>query len=335
MKMANPKSALLALVVVIGSLILWGLLDTRQSARLGSPDNREPMRHDITEGNTTTEKTIELSPETSERDVRFDTFQSNVSEEIQEEADRTLEQTLFDSKYSDPREFFKLQWISGIRYKEVRRLIKKESIPTLCDMLRDQQYVSDWANVAKVICLVAEDANSLPELVRYIQQAEDWTSTTKPYRMIGKVKTLVWIGLIGGEQVDRLLRNALTAEGSVELAKDWIDGPLPSGYNTHRDEAVGLIRGSAAIGIMLSQNAESAKLVEQLYMQVHDDCRKDRRVSELYYQLIDAMVVRDFLVEKGKEQYLNLIGTNHNEFDPYLKKYAWFLAEKTSSEKTY
>ena len=84
-----------------------------------------------------------------------------------------------------------------------------------------------------------------------------------------KIESLQWIGLIGGEEADKALRQALTRDGARELIKEWIDGPLPdwvsvSWENEPKGQLIEKIQGYAAIGIVRSQNQQSIQLVEKL-----------------------------------------------------------------------
>ncbi|HUT29694.1 MAG TPA: hypothetical protein VMX13_07875 [Sedimentisphaerales bacterium] len=212
---------------------------------------------------------------------------------------------------------------------DVQQLLEESSRASLLQKLDDVNYAGQWFYIAEKLCDLSKrgDADSVRALLKYLRRGEDLkgAATEDHSRFLGKVRALRLIGRIGGKEADGILRKALTEEGSLELAKEWIDGPLPGKYNKNRTETLGVMRGSAAQGIVFAGDAENIKLVEKLYERVHEDCKNKAVVNELYYQLVDAMAARDFVADNGLEEYFNVSGNEvrAGKLDPYIKKYGW------------
>ena len=334
------RTGLFALVVLMSIVVVWSLLP-RETGGLSGPDkgkshtgrwDTRSLEGDGGTGSPAIDGIAEPPDNESGAPTEFGTLKDDVSRAIFAQSQEALDKVVFDQRYSDCREFIKLQWLNGIPYRQTRRLLEEDSLAALYQMLEDPQYASRWPDIAKIIGFISEDANSVPELVNYIRRREDWSTVRTDRegvaRIVGKVKTLLWVGLVGGETANTLLRKAVTLEGARELAKEWIDGELPGSFGNKRSELVELIQGSAAIGIVHSQHAENMRLVEQEYRQVHADCEKNKVATEYYNQLCDAMAIRDLIAEKGMKEYLGSLGAGGNELSPYLKRYSWFLRPK-------
>jgi hypothetical protein len=263
---------------------------------------------------------------------------SFVEDEILERAGGSVETALFEKRISDPRNFIKLKWAHGTEYKCAREVIGQDKLPILYDMLEDPNYARYWNNVAELIGYVSNDVNSVPVLLRYIQRddtnAWDWKSNARynGYRMImGKVRVLEWIGKIGGNRADPILRDALTEEGAQRLTKAWIDSELPVlGKKGGRKEVIQLIRGRAAQGLIYSQKAENINLVKKCYGQVHADYQASETIDCLYNGIVSAIAEQAFIEDHDLESRFNLWGSGleGNSLDSYVKKYHWYLQEK-------
>jgi len=248
--------------------------------------------------------------------------------------DGALGEALFDIQNSDPCNFVKVNWFSGMHYKTARRLIKKDKLPLLHKMLEDKSCAPDWNKAALLIGFISDDPSSVPVLLKFFQRNDSWSwksvgKSTGISRMSGKVSTLMWIGKIGGSEADSILREAVTKQGALRLASDWIDGDLVSGSKSYgnKENVVTLIRGRAAKGLAFSGNPKNIEIVKQLYAQEHAYCLKNKKVTRLYNGLVDAMSIQDFIAENGRESYLETFGES-NRLDviaPYITKYAWHL----------
>jgi len=259
-----------------------------------------------------------------------------IDSEVLQQADEALGEALFDAKYSDPRNFVRLKWFSGMPYKTARRLIKEDKLPLLYEMLEDKSYAPYWHKVALLIGYVSEDPNSVPVLLHYFQRDDSWNWKSVD-RMVGipriggKVSALKWIGKIGGDEADIILRDAVTEQGAARLANAWIEGDLLPNSSTFesKENVVELIRGRAAKGLVYSGRPENIDIVKLLYAQEDAYCRTNRKVTRLYNGLVDAMATQAFIAENSRESLLNISGaSNHLDIiEPYIRKYAWHLED--------
>jgi hypothetical protein len=228
----------------------------------------------------------------------------------------------FKTKYSDPRELFKTKWIGGLTYSRAINSFDSESIPVLHELLSDPQYSFHWYNIASSICYVSKDLNSVEEIVKYIQRPKELSN--EGFDVIAKGRILSSVGFIKNNKANDLLAKTLNVDGTAELTKNWID--KTEDYNDtipNKEEMLGLIRGSAAIGLIHSQFPTNIRLVEQLYEKEYDICKEKRINTELFNQLVDAMATKDLIEEIGMEEYLKLQGKEHNRLSPYIRKYDW------------
>jgi len=278
-----------------------------------------------------------LPPATSVPDPSFDVFHTRMLKKLSGDAEKRAGEALFDIKYSDPRKFAQLDWISGVPYKDVSRILKADSLPVLYDMLKDPKYAQHWPKIARIIGFVAYDAKdqkAVPELLAYFQRPEDFNSTGPNLawqRLYGKLSALNVIGLVGGRQADETLRSALTAEGVRTLAKDWFESPLPSAVP--KEEILAITSGLAAGGLVHSQDPQAIALVEALYTREAERCKASGSDSKLRNQLADAMIYRDIIADIGFDRYLHTLGTSfeQNEAEKHVNKY---MFQSLSSPRT-
>jgi hypothetical protein len=250
-----------------------------------------------------------------------------IDNEVYMRADEILGEALFDQKYSNPRNFIQLKWHEGMSYKHAKRLITKDKLPILYKMLKDKNYASEWAKVATLIGYVSDDPCSVPVLLEYIKRDDKWNwnvadRATSIGRLLGKISALIWIGKIGGEQANIILKNSATEQGAAQLAKNWIEGQLPTSVKS-KEEIIDYIRSNAVMGLIYSRKPENIEIARQLFTKEEARCRKNREETEFYRGSASAIAIQDFAEENGFDTYLNFLGTNQhiNAMIPYLTKY--------------
>jgi hypothetical protein len=248
-------------------------------------------------------------------------------------AKETDERAQWDKKYSDPRNFIELNWRSGMPYKEVRRLITKDKLPLLHEMLEDKKYAGDWHKVARLMGYVSDDANSVPVLLRYFQRDDSWNwKSTDNYaigqrRLSGKTDALKWIGKLGGEDAEAFLRKAVTEDGAAEVAKAWLaDGLIPdsSTFCTKANTIV-RIRGRAAEGLVFTGRVENIAIVKNHFTKEITYCAENKKYTRLYNPLRAAMAYSDFIEDHDLESLFNLFGSRERRkaLRPYIRRYRW------------
>jgi hypothetical protein len=238
----------------------------------------------------------------------------------------------------DAMEFLAIEGRSSLPYKRVREMVDPASLPRLRAALKDPAQAASWPKIARLMGCVGDDAETARDLLEYMRRAEKWDGLKDNdlfSRMTGKISTLQWVGKIGGKESVAELKKALTEAGAKDLAKEWINGPLPEWSKTEEGVTVQLIRGTAAIGLVQSQDAEGIRLVEQEYERVHEGRKNGEAVSEYYNQLVDAMASRDMIRDMGKEEFLNLSGSEikGQAIRPYLMKYNWTSQQPATTGK--
>ena len=118
---------------------------------------------------------------------------------------------------------------------------------------------------------------------------------------MGKVEAVSFLGLAGGEDAGKVLRELFTEEGAAALVEGWRDGERPASFGMDRDRAVALVRGRAAMGLVLAGRAEDVARVEKAYRAEDAECRKKQASTKLYNELVSAVAARDLIAAKGLE----------------------------------
>jgi len=329
----RKRLALAGLVLSLVCIVTWLLIALRSGVPRQSPYGLSSVGSGSGTRSTATDPAYRredggggaYAEKETDGNVSVDPAMETLNEYIYWESRRGLDMAMYEKASHDPREFVKRRWVSGMPYGEVKRLYDAKSLPLLYEMLRETQYSVHWSSVASMICFISDDPNSLREIVAYIQRPKSQSGSG--FDVVGKSKILAWVGLLPGEGKEKLLCEALTVKGAEKLTAGWIDRPEDYIQTLSRDDLVGLIRGSAAIGIVYSQNKELMVLVEQLYREEHGRCKAERKSTEFCNQLVDAMAIRDLIQKIGLSGCLNVVGTEDNQLSNYTKRYDWYLSE--------
>jgi hypothetical protein len=114
------------------------------------------------------------------------------------------------------------------------------------------------------------------------------------------------LGRFSLDQTEAILRQALTREGAEALSSNWL-GSVPE-WLAKDDEAISMVQGSAAAGLVYTQKPDNVELVRQAYETEHLRCVQRQANSELRNQLADAMADRDLISEMGIDRFWALHG---------------------------
>lgn len=247
----------------------------------------------------------EPSPDTSGIDDGFKEFHQTVGDQVSRDL---MEKGLFELKQRDPREFVRRS-DHEISPTLVRKLLTQGSLPALYALLDDPAYRQYWANVAKTICYLSDDPRSAPIIIKYIRRSDDWKQgdIAASFECAGKIKTLTWLGFLGGEEAERVLMKAMTPDGVKELTKAWINGPLPVWATKPDSEIVSFIQGSAAIGIVHSQSQQGIRKAEASYAAARTDSQQLGYFTPQFKETARAMAIRDLIQSIGMDAYLNRV----------------------------
>jgi len=228
------------------------------------------------------------------------------------------DETSFEQKYRDPREFVKREHIP---YGLTHKLINKEQLPLLHKMLEDEKYAPYWHNIARVIGYISDDPNSVPILLNYFKR-DDGSNVSS---LAGKMWSIAFIGKIGGEQADDILRQAYTRNGAAALAQNWLDKQQwPKREWKGKKDVINYITNAAIQGLVYSGKKQNIKIVEQLYKEEAAKVKKTKRPTKLCAYLVDAMAARAFIADHNDkcEAFFALTPQKQSKaLRPYLRKY--------------
>jgi hypothetical protein len=205
-----------------------------------------------------------------------------------------------------------------------RQLFDESALPVLYGLLDDPDYKPHWPNVAQMIAYLGNE-DSVPILEAYIARKDDLLDLPESQQhelMWSKVRSIQWVGMLGGAAADKLLREAMTADGAAALAANWGDSPVPPAWRRIPPDM--LVRGRAAIGLILTRDPENRKLVEAFYEEARDEAFRTKDASMVHSSgLGDAMAIRSAIEEIGYEEYLDLLGDRQywEVMTPYVRKF--------------
>jgi hypothetical protein len=211
----------------------------------------------------------------------------------------------------------------GVPYSLARSMYSSADLPELHAMLLDlKEEPAARMRAGIVIGYLSRDPSSIPVLLESVRRADDLGAQRAAGSPLGgeinwKVRALESVGLVGGDEASEILRQAITPEGAVELAKAWIDLPLP-GVAGGREQVIKEIRGRAAMGLVYTQVPRNVELVSEFYQRAEQD------PSQNFGALAEAMARRDMIVQMGLEEMLlqTTGGRGRGAIAPYLSRYS-------------
>jgi hypothetical protein len=154
-----------------------------------SSKSTEPVLHSLMDEKSTSSGVL-TKDVSNEKELNF------IDDEILKQSKSKASFAFFKSEYGDPRKFVTLKWHDGMSYDLTCRLITKDKLPMLYQMLNDKDYAPYWHNVARVIGYISNDSNSVPVLLSYFQR-DDGSEVSS---LVGKIWSIALIGKIGGDK---------------------------------------------------------------------------------------------------------------------------------------
>lgn len=241
----------------------------------------------------------------------------------------SIEQASFEARMNDPRQFARLLWDHGLSYTGTRARFNASHLGQFYPLLRDPEYRAYWGNTSKIIAFIGREAadrdKSTAVLLEYFRRPEEWKQGRQPMQVAEKINALELVGLVGGTAAEPTLLKALTREGAAEIAGEWINGPAPSYYPGTREQAIELIQGRAAKGMIYLRQPEGLAMIERMHHELDADATLRRTKHLLYDGVGSALAVRDYIADTGIDEYLKGWGENPvggiMKLQPYLKKY--------------
>lgn len=201
--------------------------------------------------------------------------------------------------------------------------VSKDQIPVLHSMLRNRKYSPYWHNIARIIGYISNDPNSIYALLDYFQRDDSWNLDTS-IKLTGKIQSISYMGYIGGEPANRIMKTCAVITGAEDLAKDWIDkiyiNDIP-GFQG-KEDIVNKIRYSALTGLALTGTKENAAFIKSTYEQERLYCETNQVKTHFFQVMVDVMALRDYVSVNGAEAYKNLLEDQKiDALSPYISKY--------------
>jgi len=323
-KEGSVKFLILIILVVLGALLLFSLFKkntekgviTRGSKSDSDLENTVSVDANVSPVESTMNeksKNTEVVATQMDDSEDLDFMDSEVLRDLRVEASEPLWKAL----YGDPEKYVKLKWHAGMPYDRTCEVITKDKLPILNEMLSDQKYAPYWHNVARVIGYISDDPNSVSILLDYFKR-DDGVNVSS---LGGKIWSIAFIGKIGGEQADEILKKAVTEDGAIEIASNWINEELWPDKNWDKSEVIGYIRNAAMRGLVLTRKSDNVDIVKNIYEDEFNRVLKTKKATRLCAYAIDSMAANDFIAEHSMEEYLNLTAVDRG-LDPYIMKYS-------------
>ncbi|MHC4527181.1 MAG: WD40 domain-containing protein, partial [Planctomycetota bacterium] len=265
--------------------------------------------------------------------------------------EQTDPQAAWHNKFCDLRDFVKHEWHDGVPfYEAARRCITKDELPQLYRMLQDKDWAPYWHIIAKTIGYVSFEADSVEGdsestavLLDYFERDEVW-NFTHVEKVSGKVRALGWIGLSGGPEADLVLRKAVTKEGALELAKNWINQEWEFPDSTAWSETeylASVINGEAFKGLVWTGKPENIERVEKLWSEQQAYVRDYPDLvtafgMRVYSELCDAVSIHDAIADIGREAFFCTLGDPTEQWEllgPYIRKRQQAQAQPVIDER--
>jgi hypothetical protein len=247
-----------------------------------------------------------------------------IDDKIIAKSDYSIDKAVFEMEYTDPRKFVKLKWRGGIPRETAIRIITKDKLSLLHEMLKDPDYAPYWHNVAMLICYISDNPASVPVLMDYFQRYDEQQSREYYPSKIGCIAD---IGRIAKKEANDLLRKAITNEGAVELSQAWIDKGKPGDF-MGRKEAIDHIRLCAMEGLIYTGIKENLELIESIYEKEYAIFKDTGELSDVLFDSAGALATRDYIEENGLDALRNLETGDGSKYlgimDKYVLKYIDF-----------
>jgi hypothetical protein len=219
--------------------------------------------------------------------------------------------------------FVRVSFHEGIPFKAAQEALDKDALPRLYAIMKDPSQSEYWDRAAALVGMIGRDAESAKELVDYAKRPIDWKVIKEERRatshVIAKAGIFRWLGRMGADEV---LVRALSPEGANEIVKAWIDDPSLPPWGRDKDQVLGMVRGSAAVGLVLTGKKENTARVDEIYQKVAV-LPISRPNEELYNQVVDAMAIKQLIADQGLDRYEQALGTIEmgSLLRPYLRKF--------------
>ncbi len=200
----------------------------------------------------------------------------------------------------------------------IKTCVPQEKTGLLHEMLQDKKYQQHWPNVALVLSIISEDANSLPLIVEYVKRPDIsiFVST--------KLKPLMYLGRFKSPLAKEVLLAASTKDGAKELCKAWIDQiSYDKEWINSPHDVIRFSQEMAIRGLPYLDNEESDNRLIEIYETFKYGILTGEVPNVPLSTISQAMGIKDFVKDYGAEQAYFYLGnrTRNNPRTQYLDKY--------------
>ncbi|MCH7960354.1 MAG: hypothetical protein IID08_09490 [Candidatus Hydrogenedentes bacterium] len=197
----------------------------------------------------------------------------------------------------------------------------------LIDMLNDEEYVADWRYISRYIGYAGESDLATSAIIEYATRDEDidLLSILRPIDLysllLNKACSIYYLGLTRGEKANEYLRKSISAEGAAEITEKWIHIPESLSNEIDKELVNRSVRASAALGLVLTQDPENIRIVQDLHTKINSYLRTEagselapsarhrphgeehRSAESLHGLLVDVLAANDLVQDVGIDMY--------------------------------
>lgn len=220
---------------------------------------------------------------------------------------------------------------------DVAKNFTEADLPAFFEIINNEDTPAHDTSIAMAIIGNISGPNNekvVDQLLDFIKRPvnwEKWTGNNPALAGVAgnKCNALNALGRVGGDKSETILKQALTASGAQELAKDWIAGWPPNFLPLDKENVLGMLRGAAAGA--LARHEKYQGLIQTEYAREREACIKAGTQSRYYGGLASAMMRMDALKEIGPGGDPNQLRTLMSK---YFLKYQLNLPDSKTSSST-
>ncbi len=220
------------------------------------------------------------------------------------EESKVLEDASLLAEITSERQYDRIAWIEKF---------KLEDASGLCQILDDTNHVQHWYDILELMAHQPPTLEGTQCIIRYITRWDDFSNlgVVDPARhFYTKITALTLLGIIGDQESIEFLTK-LTSEKYIKSAVAEWDRKMitPTQRFKGQKEIIEMIQGHAFIGLVVAQDQHAINNVSQLYtsyknLYTQSDSMNGLPRDKLYYRIVDALAINDFIKKNGKAQYL-------------------------------
>lgn len=170
-----------------------------------------------------------------------------------------------------------------------------ENLDSLYAILNDSARDRDWYVAIKQIAAHGRSDKSTDVLLDFVKREVPQVNGNRvwSYCMM-KVDVFMYLSLTGGEDGQKAMRDAFTGQHDYLTANWWPQFRESLGFQVENDFNEPIIRGRAAIGLLISGEKKDEKLVRRTFKKLHDQRPELSEFEDsLFWILVDSLVIAD------------------------------------------